>query len=138
MTNNLDSRAASVGERAVNKAYLREFLIGMIGYAVILMAVMIWGGLDGDSPWRYAWAVLPVVPMLWVVVALWRHIKRIDDYQRLVLLRGLGIGFAVAMISAITLGMLGIAGLSVPSVGWIIFSLGMAGWLVATTISNRK
>jgi hypothetical protein len=50
--------------------------------------------------------------MLWVVIAILRHIRRIDDYQRFLLLQGLGVGFAVAMISSVTVGFLAIAGLS--------------------------
>lgn len=65
--------------------------------------------------------------------AVWRHIGRIDDYQRLLLLRGLGGGFAVAMIAAITVGFLGIAGLpnSPPITGWVVYGAGMAGWIVS-------
>jgi hypothetical protein len=138
MTSNLDSKRSSVGDRAIARAYQREFWPGMIGYAAVLVPVLVWGDLNGDSPWRFAWAVLPVIPMLWVVIAVLRHIRRIDDYQRFLLLQGLGVGFAVAMISSVTVGFLAMAGLAIPGVGWIIYSVGMLGWVVASAVARAR
>jgi hypothetical protein len=137
MTNNLDRTHPGTQERAVARTYHREFWPGMVGYALVLTAVLIWGELDGNSPWRFVWALLPVIPMLWVVVAIFRHIRRIDDYQRFLLLQGFGVGFAVAMIASITVGFLDIAGLGLTGTGWIIYSSGMIGWLVTSLVANR-
>ncbi|GAB2815041.1 hypothetical protein GCM10027022_01310 [Alpinimonas psychrophila] len=138
MTNNLDSSGVSAGDRAISRSYLREFWSGMIAYFVILAAVLLWGQLDGDSPWRFVWALLPVLPALWLVVALLRHIRRIDDYQRQLLLQGLAAGFALAMLASVTFGFLAIAGLEVPGMAWIIYSIGMLGWLVASQVVKYR
>ena len=119
-------------------AYLREFWPTMIGYCVLLVAVVAWGGLDGDSPWRFLWAVLPVIPVLWTVRAVVRHLRRIDDYQRLLVLRGLGTGFAVAMVSSVAVGFLSIAGLALPGAGWVIFGVGMLGWAVGSAVVMKR
>jgi hypothetical protein len=137
MTRKLDSDAVGT-ERAVMRSYLREFGLGMVAYAVVLAAVLIWGGLDGSSPWRFVWAMLPVLPTLWIAVAVVRHIRRIDDYQRLLLLQGLGVGFLVAMAASVTVGFLDIAGLNVPMPGWIVYAVGMLGWLVAAQVAKRR
>ena len=84
------------------------------------------------------WAVLPVVPMLWVLRAVSRHLRRVDDYQQRLLLRGLGVGFAVAMFSAVTVGFLGIAGMDMRLSGWIIYGAGMLGWLVAAAFAAKR
>jgi len=102
----------------------------MVGYVVVLVFVLIFGNLDGTSPWRFVWAILPVLPLLLVLRAVSRHLRRIDEFQQHQLLQGLGIGFAVAMIAAVTVGFLGIAGLDMRLAGWIIFAAGMAGWVV--------
>lgn len=83
------------------------------------------------------WAVLPVLPALWVIRAAVRHVRRVDDYQRGLLLQGLAVGFGVAMIASVTLGFLEIAGLDVPVTGWIVYGAGMVGWAVATGIAAR-
>jgi len=131
MTSDLDKTSRSEGDRARARAYYWDFWPSMVAYGLTLTAVLIWGHLDGQSPSRYLWALVPVLPMLWTVRAVMRHLTRIDDYQRLLLLKGLAVGFAVAMIASITMGFLGIAGLRTPAAGWIIFGTGMLGWLIA-------
>ena len=140
MTSDLDSKERGTGERAIARSYQIKFWIGMLSYVIVLTAALIWGGLDGDSPWRFAWAIAPVIPMLWIVVAMLRYLSRIDDYQRLLLLKGLAVGFAVAMLSAITVGFLGMAGLEfeIINAGWIVFSLGMLGWGLASTATAKR
>ena len=104
MTSKLDKAGASRGDKARSRAYVKDFLPGIVGYLVLLAVVIAFGDLDGTSPWRFLWALLPVLPMIWIVRALIRHFRRIDDYQRGRLLEGMAVGFAVAMISAITIG----------------------------------
>ena len=138
MTSDLDAPPTSTGDRARTRAYHRDFWPGVIGYVVALGATLVWGHLDGTTSWRYLWAVLPVIPALWMVRAVLRHIRRIDDYQRLLLLQGLGVGFAIAMVAALTLGFLGIAGLPMRGAGWVVYSVGMLGWLVASRLVQKR
>jgi len=138
MTNNLDTAPPSAGDRARARAYNRDFWPSIVGYLVVLGVVLVWGHLDGTSPWRYLWAVLPVVPAAGIARAVLHHLRRIDDYQGLLMLRGLGVGFAVAMVAALTVGFLGIAGLPMRLSGWIVYSAGMFGWLVASRIVSKR
>jgi hypothetical protein len=141
MTSNLDNTRdrpdhtgngdVSLGDRARNRAYHRQFWPGMVGYVVVLLAVSFWGHLDGTSNWRFALALLPMAPLVLVVRAVMKHLQRVDDYQRQLTYRGLSVGFLVAMMASLTIGFLGFAGLQVPGAGWIIWSLGMAGWATA-------
>ena len=57
MTSKLDSSDRSNRDRAVSRAYNREFWPAIAGYAAVLTAVLIWADLDGDSPWRFLWVV---------------------------------------------------------------------------------
>lgn len=138
MTSHLDSSTRSAGDRARARAYHWDFWPSMIGYGLILSAVLAWGHLDGTNPWRYLWAVLPVAPALWLVRAVLHHVRRVDDYQRLLLLQGLAVGFAVAMVAALTMGFLGIAGLPMRSAGWVVYGTGMLGWLVASRLLQKR
>ena len=137
MTSELDSMSRSAGDRARSRAYHLDFWPGIVGYVVVLAAVTIFGDLDGASPWRFLWALLPVLPALWVIRAVVRHVRRIDDYQRGLLLRGLAVGFAAAMIASITIGFLDIAGLDVPMGGWIVYGVGMITWAMAAAAASR-
>ena len=138
MTSKLDRQDRSEGDRARARAYHREFWPGIVAYAVVLTGVLLWGDLDGQSPWRFLWAVLPVIPALWIVRAVLRHVRRSDDYQRLLLLQGFGGGFAVAMIASVTLAFLEIAGLGLTGTGWLIYGAGMLGWIVTGAVAGRR
>ena len=128
MTSRLDSDRPSAGDGAKARAYGRDFWPGMAAYAVVLAAVLTWGDLDGTSPWRFVWALAPVLPAAWTVRAVFRQVRRVDEYQRLLLLGSLAVGFAVAMLAAITLGFLTIAGLRLADAPWIVVGAGMLGW----------
>lgn len=138
MTSELDSRKSSAGDRARTRAYHREFWPGMVAYAVVLAAVLTWGGLDGSSPWRFAWALAPVLPVAWVAIAVLRHARRVDEFQRLLLLESIAVGFAVAMLGAVTLGFLTAAGLRLEAAPWLVFGAGMLGWALSGFWVGRR
>ena len=138
MTSKLDSNDHSAGDRAVARSYQLDFWPGIAAYAVVLTAVLLWGDREGSSTWRFVWAVLPVIPSLWIVRAVLRHAKRVDDYQRLLLLQALGGGFAVAMVASVTVAFLEIAGMSFVGIGWIIYGAGMLGWIATSIVVARR
>ena len=139
MTSDLDTRGPSNGDRARSRAYLRDFAPAVAAYVVAIVAVGAWGGLDGDSPWRYAWALLPLAPVALVVRAVVRALRRSDEYARLLLLTDLAVSFAAAMLAAVALGMLAIAGAPLPAqlLPWLVFGAGMLTWAVRTALSAR-
>lgn len=110
----------------------------MAAYVVVLAAVVVLGDLDGDSPWRFAWTLLPVLPAAWTVRVVLRHVRRVDEYQRLLLLESLAVGFAVAMLSALTLGFLAFAGLQPAATAWIVYGAGMLAWAVTGAVTGRR
>ena len=63
---------------------------------------------------------------------------RVDEHQRLLLLVGLAVGFALAMIASLPVALLGTAGLALPAAGWIIYGVGMLGWAVAAVTAQRR
>jgi hypothetical protein len=110
----------------------------MVAYALALSAALTWGGFGGSSPARFAWAVLPVLPMIWVAIAVARHVHRIDEYERGKQLSGLAVGFAVAMLSAIALGILESAGLRLTGSTFWVYGAGMVTWALSAAVSSRR
>jgi hypothetical protein len=110
--------------------YLREFLPAVVGYTVALLVVVVAVDFDSAGWWKYPVALVPVIPAIWGTLAVARHAARIDEMQRSLLLEGVAVGFGVAMITAITLGFLAMAGLDTNRWGaWLIYSIGMLGWI---------
>ncbi len=138
MTSKLDTAGPSRGDRARARAYLLDFTPAMAGYVVCIVAVVRWGGLDGDSPWRFAWALLPVVPVLAVVRAVVRGLRRSDEYAQLLQVRALAVGFAVAMVGCVVVGMLALAGLHLTPAPWFVVGAGMLSWAVAAAVTARR
>ncbi|MFC0462344.1 hypothetical protein ACFFKU_01060 [Kineococcus gynurae] len=130
----------SRGDRARAAAYYRDFLPGMITYVLVVVLVGAVGHLDGTSPWRFAWALLPVVPTLLVVRAVVRHLRRVDEFARTQLLVAIGVGFAAAMTAAVGLGFLASAGApfpaGTPSFG--VLAAGMAAFGISAAVQNRR
>lgn len=138
MTRNLDTSARSAGDRQRTRAYLREFVPGIVAYMVVLFAAITWGGFGGTSPWRFLWAALPVLPMIWIAVAVLRHLHRVDEYQRWQLLSGFAVGFAVAMLASISLGILESAGLRLEGSPFLVYTAGMMAWGVSSIVLSRR
>lgn len=67
-----------------------------------------------------------------------RHLRRIDEYQRLLQLEAIATGFAVSMIAAITLGFVGVGGIATRAGGWIVYSAGMATWAIVAFAQGRR
>jgi len=105
---------------------------------VLLLALDQAVGAERGTPLAIAVSVLPVLPLLWIVVALLGHLRRVDEMQRQLLVKSLATGFGVAMLVAVTVGMLRIGGLDVPMPEWIVFSGGMLAWgVAAVTLTIR-
>lgn len=111
----------------------------MTGYVVVLALAIAYGDLDGDSPWRFLWAVLPVLPALAMLRAAVRHFRRVDEFQRGLLLQGAAVGFVGTCVAAVTLGLLEAAGLNLGgSTAWIIYGAGMVSWGVTSLVVSRR
>ena len=83
MTSDLDIEVGpSRGDRIRGYAYRREFMGGRVLYAVLLVVAITFGELDGDSRLRFVWAVLSVPGVVAMIVAVWRHVRRLDECQR--------------------------------------------------------
>ncbi len=136
MTSKLDT-TYSRGDRARARAYAREFAVGMVAYVLVIGAVIAWGDLSGPGWQRYVWALLPLIPTLWLVVVVWRHVQRVDEYQRQLLLRQLAAAFAAMVGVSVTLGLLSFAGLGMTLAPWIIYGAGMLTWGVAAILDSR-
>ena len=131
-----DEPRMSEGDRRRSREYLREFLPGMIGYVVAIAVIV---GVVDERPTtaNRLLAMLPLVPSLWAMRAIVRMIRRSDELVRSVHYRAMSVGFGAAMMAALATGLFSIpgdTGLFGRLAPWLIFSVGMMGWALASGV----
>lgn len=121
----------SEADRRERSRYYREFGPAIIGYMVTLTGVMFVVDSDKDSAWNYLIA-LPAVPVAMAAWAVYRSVKRVDEFGRMVQVNGMALGFGVSMVGLVVLGLLATIDIT-PTVGpWIVFGLGMLTWALTS------
>jgi hypothetical protein len=93
----------------------------------------------GASVGNLVWSMLPMVPAVWFVWAQVRALRRADEYQRLLQLEALAIGFATVILLAMAGGLLDGAGLGDPAQSLqVTFIGGTVAWVVASAVIGRR
>ncbi|WP_378143775.1 hypothetical protein ACFJGV_10115 [Cnuibacter sp. UC19_7] len=110
------------------RRYVLELLPGLLGYLVLFLGLPALLGREEATWWSIPVALLPVVPLLWIVVAVIRHIRRIDDYQRRLVLIGMAFAFGAMMLTAVVIALLSTVDVVVGGTEWIVFGVGAAVW----------
>lgn len=137
MTSTLDT-SPGPSERLRIRRFARNFILAMLAFGVVLAASLIWGDLDGESPWRFAWAVAPAVPIAVTAVVLVRYVASSDEFEIVQMCKSLAVGFVAAMMASLVAGLLGAAGMEVPGLGFLIYGVGMLTWLVASLVLKLR
>ncbi len=106
----------------------------MTRFLLANVALGLWG--HGTSPWRFVWSVLPLLLMAWMVIVIVLRVRQMDEYQVKLFFPGLAVGFAVAMVTAITLGTLSSVGFNVPNAGWPVAVGGILAWQITNLVAG--
>jgi hypothetical protein len=125
-------------EKKVARAYRKELMLSVVIYAVLLMASIRYARPLPDGPLRTALLLVPMVGCALMIRAVARHIARIDEYQRLRLLEGLALAFAMTGAVTFSYGFLETAGfprLSMFSV-WIVMGVSTAVVTIGRALNN--
>jgi hypothetical protein len=123
------------------KGATRRYTFSMVGalslYAFALVVSLRWLHYKPEAPWKYAIAVLPVLPALWIPVAAIRLFRAIDELQKQIQLEALAFGFIGTAVLTITYGFLQNAGL--PELSWIwVWPVMAICWIVGGLAARRR
>ncbi len=126
-------------DRRQNRAGLRDAAPAVIA---LIVSEIIVASLDlraDTNRWHLAVALLPVIPAIWLAWAQWRMLRRSDEFQRTAHLEALAIGFAVAMLAALTGGLLDSADVG-STAQWlqITFIGGVLAWVASLALRLRS
>jgi hypothetical protein len=114
-------------EKRVARAYRADLWTAIAVYVVLLVASIRYGRPMDDGPLRTIVLLAPMIGFGLMIRAIARHVARIDEYQRLRMLEGVALAFAITGAVTFSYGFLETAGfpkLSMFSV-WIVMG---ASW----------
>ena len=97
-------------ERQVRNAYLKELFAAMACYMVLLFAAIHWGRPMAEGWLRTVVLLSPMLGFLMMIWAIARHIGRIDEYMRQLILETLSIAAAITAAITFSYGFLETAG----------------------------
>lgn len=121
----------------VMRRYTKEFGFAMLFYVVIVPLVITTLARLGDSPLRFAVAILPVIPVAYGLRAFMRALAGLDELQVRIQLSA--IAFAAGMTALLTFayGWLEIAGMPPLPLIWVL-PLIVALWGLGLALANRR
>ncbi|RAO76638.1 hypothetical protein CA260_01565 [Dyella jiangningensis] len=99
--------------RTVEHRYARQFMPAMLVYMVVMLYVWPMQKTMEPGLLKVAAALLPVVPIAWLIVASIRYVLGHDELERRQHLEALAIGVAIVSVASMVLGFLAAAKLIV-------------------------
>ena len=119
------------------RSYLKEFGTAMIAYVVVLF-LSIWAITTFlRSPWRYPVALLPMIPAGFALVAIVRHLGRLDELQRRIQFEALA--FAFGGTALVTFGYGFVENVGFPHLSWFwVWPVMALLWTLGLVLANRR
>jgi len=119
------------------RRYNRDVLIALLAYAVLLAVSGYIVDANRDAGWRYAVAVLPMVPAAFVAVAWVRYYRTVDELQQRIALEALAFAFGGTALITFGYGFLDAAGL--PRISWWwVWPLMAILWIIGDWLARKR
>ena len=87
-------------QRQINTRYAMEFGVAMTLFVAVMLSRPWLLTLNGSDSWQSAVRLAPIVPLWLVFWAVVRHYQRIDEYQKVVLVRV--VAFCAGIMAVVT------------------------------------
>lgn len=119
------------------KRYAVRFVIGMVGYAILLIIAIFAAKAVAEGPGQILWGLLPIPAVLFVAWAAIQFSREADEFAQRQLTESLAIGFAVGSALVASYGLLDSFG--APTLSWLwAFATYMACWAVGSLIVSLR
>jgi hypothetical protein len=103
--------------RGANRKYVIRMLVTMSFYLVATFISVRVIKHNPSATWKYAWALLPMIPAVYVPLTVINFLREIDELQRKIQLEALAFAFATSAVLTLSYGFLQNAGL--PDLNWV-------------------
>jgi hypothetical protein len=120
-----------------SKRYAREFIIAMIAYGIVIIVSRLTLNSVGDSPLRFAIALLPIIPVLFLITGFIRYLSGIDEMQQRIQLQAIGFAAGTTGLFTFAYGFLELVGFPQFST-FFIFPLMIMLWGVGLAYFSRR
>lgn len=121
----------------MTRTYAKEFGLAMVTYAATLVLSIVLINAAPTAPWRYAVALLPMIPAVGVLVAVLRQLRRMDELQRQIQFEALA--FAFAGTALITFGYGFVENVGLPHLSWFfVWPIMAVLWVIGSAIAARR
>jgi hypothetical protein len=114
-----------------------EFGSAMLGYVVLLPLAMTLIEKYPDAPWRFEIALLPVIPLVFALLAMLRFFGRIDELARKIHLDSVAAAAGVTAIATFAYGMLQNVGLPALNLT-LVMPFTIAVWGISVSIASWR
>jgi hypothetical protein len=139
MSREVNRERKSSSDVARYRAAVRDTMPGMVTLVVVQGSLVLLDPDGGVSGWNLLWSVLPLVPAGWLVWAQLRSLRRADEYQRMMQLEAMAVGFGTVIVLSLAGGLLDGAGIGDPMQSLqVIFIVGILAWIAALAIKTRR
>ena len=121
-----------------SKRYLRELMSSIAAYAIVLIiSILILNSAPKEAIWRPVVALLPMLPAVFVIIAVVHELKHIDELQQRIQLEALAIAFMGTAFLTFSYGFLENVGF--PHISWFaVWPIMAVLWLMGLVISRRR
>ena len=100
MTSDLDTGGESPLELRRRRTFRMRIWAGAGCFLLANFALYALG--HGAGPWRLVWALLPLIPIVWIVVVIVLRVRQMDEYQTKLFFPGLAVAMASPVSSKLT------------------------------------
>jgi hypothetical protein len=120
----------------------RAMALPMAGFFAAFISALAFAPNGGKSTWSVILWLLPIVFVLWCVLAGLKSFRRADEYQQRVQLEAMAVGFGAAMITATVFLLLESAPIKAPGAlssdpGGLVWAAGYIGWMGTIWFRSR-
>ncbi len=135
----LDENRPSHSDSARNRAAGRDLVPPLALLVLTQGSLILLDPKHNATFWSVAWSLSPIIALLWMAVAQVRILKRADEYQRIVQLESLAIGFGATILLAAAGGVLDAARIGNTRQSLqIVFIGGVIAWTMALAVKTSR
>jgi hypothetical protein len=121
------------------RAAVRDTTPALVTLLAVQASLVLLDPDGGANAWNLVWSLLPLLPAVWLVRAQRRSLRRADEYQRIVALEAMAIGFGTVIVLSLAGGLLDAAGIGDPRQSLqVTFILGILAWIGALAINTWR